>query len=231
MNSTENLKEELEHWEQMGEEEKKYVDQKIEEEIKTMIEPTPLQLAELAQKKIRQYYRIDESVLFLKKKTIEASKRVTKTTPIPVSVIPHDFISHSNLTNETLFKNSSALYSEGYSLRAIGQKLRVPKSTLRDCLIRGGTELRPHSLKKRIEPIPKKNAIRNAPYGTFIFEGKLHKNSKEQMIIKRILGLKSAGLDLTQIAKFLNQESIRPRKAKEWNQATIGKIIKRINNP
>jgi len=51
------------------------------------------------------------------------------------------------------------------------------------------------------------------------------------MIIKKIIGLKSAGLDLTQIAKFLNQESIRPRKAKEWNQATIGKIIKRMNDP
>lgn len=92
MNFTEKLNEELQHWEKMGEEEKKCVDQRIEEEITNLIEPTSQQLAELNQKKIRQYNRIDESILFLKNKTIEVSRKIETPIPTHKNFYPHDFI-------------------------------------------------------------------------------------------------------------------------------------------
>lgn len=144
---------------------------------------------------------------------------------------PHDKISFYRLTKEAIFKRSSELYEKGYSLNAISKELEVSKSHIRKVLIEGGIVLRSHSKK------PKKKfnwpytaqivAVRNAPYGFYLSQGKLKPDTREQEIIQKILEMNSKNMSHGAIARSLNDQKIRPRLAKKWSQVVVGFIIKR----
>jgi hypothetical protein len=101
-------------------------------------------------------------------------------------------------------------------------------------LISGGIVLRPHARKPRkkydwsqknyIWPKP---AIRNAPFGYFLSKGILKADSREQEVIQIILELWKNGKSHGAIARELNNQNIKPRKAKKWSQVIVGFIIKR----
>ncbi len=138
------------------------------------------------------------------------------------------------MSREGIFKRGAELYEQGHSLQAISRELKVPRSSIREILISGGTVLRPHSWKPRKKydwsqknytwPKP---AIRNAPYVFYLSQGKLKPDSREQEIIQIILELCREGKSHGAIARELNYRNIKPRKAKKWSQPTVGFIIKR----
>lgn len=148
---------------------------------------------------------------------------------------PHDNISLYRITKEAIFKRSSELYEKGYSLQAISQEIKIPKSTVRDALISGGVVLRSHSRKPKKQfnwtkyspsDFPK-IALRNAPYGYYLSKGALKLDSREQEIIQLILEMWRKEMSHGAIARELNKQKIKPRKAKKWSQVVIGFIIKR----
>jgi len=58
-------------------------------------------------------------------------------------------------------------------------------------------------------------------------------NPREQVTLQLIIKWLKEGLSHCAITKSLNKKNIKPRKAKEWSQPTVGFIIKRRqeNNP
>jgi hypothetical protein len=63
--------------------------------------------------------------------------------------------------------------------------------------------------------------------------GQLQPDPREQVTLQLIIKWWQEGLSHCAITKSLNKKNIKPRKAKEWSQPTVGFIIKRHqeNNP
>ncbi len=132
------------------------------------------------------------------------------------------------LTKQGISKNIIFLYEKGYSIQAISTKLKIPKTTARDRLLKAGIPLRTHSngqLKNKI--CPRIKSIKTAPYGFCLVQGQLQPDPKEQANLQLILNWWQQGMSHCDIARTLNGKKIKPRKAKEWSQPTIGYIIKR----
>jgi hypothetical protein len=144
------------------------------------------------------------------------------------SVHPHDIINISLLNKQGISEKAVKFYSEGLSIQAIANKLRSPKSTIRNHLVKAGVVIRSHSNNQVQDRIyPRKRSIKTAPYGYCLVNGKLFPDPKEQNILQLIISYWQQGLSHCAIAKLLNQKKIKPRKANEWSQPTIGFIIKR----
>lgn len=89
-------------------------------------------------------------------------------------------------------------------------------------------ELRSHSngqlnSKKK----PKAKSIKTAPYGHCLVNGLLHKDPREQSVLKLILKWAKQGQSHCAIARKLNEQKVKPRHAEKWSQPTIGFIVKR----
>ncbi len=122
----------------------------------------------------------------------------------------------------------AVLYEKGYSKSAIARQLGIGKTTVNSHLIASDVELRTHSNdqlynKKR----PKIRSIKTAPYGLCLVDGLLHKDPREQSILKLILKWAKQGQSHCAIARKLNEENLKPRHATKWSQPTVGYIIKR----
>lgn len=104
----------------------------------------------------------------------------------------------------------------------------LAKSTVRDVLINEGVVLRSHKkVPYRFKGIVRKVSVRNAPYGYRLVNGLLEEHPVEQSVLTVILGLNARGVSACGIAKRLNEQNIRPRKATLWKQPLVSIIIKR----
>lgn len=63
------------------------------------------------------------------------------------------------------------------------------------------------------------------PYGYQAVDGKLEPNDKEQEVIMVIKNHKRSGKSLGQIAKFLNDNGISPRRGKAWYATTVKNVL------
>lgn len=88
--------------------------------------------------------------------------------------------------------------------------------------------LRAHSNDQLDGPVKAKSiAIKNAPYGFALVNGVLHEDPKERAVVQLIIKWWQQGLSHGAIARKLNDQKIKPRKAARWSQPTVGFIIKR----
>lgn len=141
---------------------------------------------------------------------------------------PHDKIRFYTLTKEAIFDNASRLYASGRSLSSIASELGITKSAVRHALVSGGVVLRPHSKRQAKGKYgPKKCSLRTAPYGHCLVNGKLEIDPKEMSVVRLIMKWWHQGFSHCAIARKLNEQKVRPRKASKWSQPTVGFIIKR----
>ena len=64
-------------------------------------------------------------------------------------------------------------------------------------------------------------------FGHVRIDGKVVKDPKEQKLIRLMISYWKSGMSFNAIAKKFNDQKIKPRTAKEWNNGTIRKIILR----
>jgi len=146
----------------------------------------------------------------------------------------HDSIHVSLLTKGGITEKSVQLYAEGLSIQAIATKLRLTKGAIRNHLLKAGVALRAHSNDQLHDQVyPRKRSIKTAPYGYCLVAGQLYPDPREQVVLQLIIKWWQEGFSHCAITKSLNKKNIKPRKAKEWSQPTVGFIIKRHqeNNP
>ena len=140
----------------------------------------------------------------------------------------HDKIDLFHLGAQGIFQKAAPLYASGQSLREIARELGISKTTLRQTLIDGGTELRPSN--RSLRNLPKRTPrahVGVAPYGYCIIHGKLVEVPKEQQTVRLMMRLRSEGKSLTAIADHLNSYKVKPRTAKSWDHSIVRSIIKR----
>jgi hypothetical protein len=110
----------------------------------------------------------------------------------------------------------------------VAGELRISKTAVRDHLKESGVPLRSHSnVQVSHSKTGRTRSIKTAPYGHCLVSGKLVEDPREQAILKVILNWWSQGMSHCAIAKELNRQNKKPRKAMKWSQPTIGFIIKR----
>ena len=64
-------------------------------------------------------------------------------------------------------------------------------------------------------------------FGHVRIDGKVVKDPKEQKLIRLMVSYWQSGMSFNAIAKKFNDQKIKPRTAKEWNNGTNRKIILR----
>jgi hypothetical protein len=60
-----------------------------------------------------------------------------------------------------------------------------------------------------------------------LVDGQLREHPKEMAVVRQILKWSQQGLSHGAIARRLNDQKVKPRKAAQWSQPTVGFIIKR----
>jgi hypothetical protein len=81
----------------------------------------------------------------------------------------------------------------------------------------------------RARPIDRSAKV--APYGRCLVNGKLVDDPKEQAVIQRIQRYRQLGMSHRSIARKLNSQKYKPRRAKTWSQTLVSSIIKRLSQP
>ncbi len=120
------------------------------------------------------------------------------------------------------------LYRKGNSLREIEKQLRIPKTSIREALIRDGVEMRssrnPQPGKKSSPTGMRSGPI---PYGYTYLDGMLVIEPSEYKNILEIVRLREQGKSFHAIARTLNAQKARTRKRKLWTYEIIKRIILR----
>ena len=132
-----------------------------------------------------------------------------------------DSIDVSSFCKDAIFEKALQFYESGLSLAQVAQTLQIPKSTIRTTLVEAGVALRPSTRGMN------KSDIGATNYGHVRIDGKAVKDPKEQKLIRLMISYWQSGMSFNGIAKKLNNQKIKPRTAKEWNNGTIRKIILR----
>ena len=113
-------------------------------------------------------------------------------------------------------------------MRQIANEIGVAKTQIRTALINGGLVLRPSNRGPRgATPQSVTYHIGVAPYGYFIQNGRLISDSREQVVVQKIMKLWSEEKSLSDIARALNSLKIKPRTAKAWDHSIIRSIVNR----
>ncbi|UYL09905.1 recombinase family protein [Bdellovibrio sp. SKB1291214] len=117
------------------------------------------------------------------------------------------------------------------TLRDVAKELNISKTKVRDLLLKAGLELRPSS------PTPEQVAqwrIRKTkappPFGYCYFQGELVKNPIEYDALMKIHRHWKLGMNANDITRYLNGKKIKPRKAKEWHNKAVKKIVARFES-
>ena len=118
---------------------------------------------------------------------------------------PHDFIEFSFNVKENVFARTAPLYKQGLSLREIEFRTGIPKTSIREELIRGGVSLRPTRMELKSQGW-RNRAKSNVkpPYGFCFFGGRLTRHPKEYPVLRMIHGRWKAGKCPNSIATWLN---------------------------
>jgi site-specific DNA recombinase len=159
------------------------------------------------------------SVVEIGRRTILVSARAQVIETIPINVInPRDIIGEI-----------CDLYNKNLSLRDIAKQLNLSKTTVREHLIRAGVVLRPK------DPTPEQvvrwrigKTKAPPPFGFCYFQGKLVKNPIEYDTLLKIHRQWKAGMGANELTRYLNTKKLKPRKAKEWHNKAVKKIVARF---
>jgi hypothetical protein len=139
---------------------------------------------------------------------------------------PHDFIELSPRTPSRIIEKCAPLYKKGLSLRDIEAQTGIPKSTIRETLIRDGFALRnpQNGNPSRIDNKRNKRGG-STPFGYAYLEGKLLMDPKEQIALRKILKFGKDGKSYQAITDELNIQKIPTRSGKPWNRSVVRSIV------
>lgn len=139
-----------------------------------------------------------------------------------------DKIRLSNFTKQAISEKAADLYQSGASLRSIAKELGCSKTAVRESLIREKVDLRAHS-HSQVNKTRKSAtlSVRNAPYGYCLVNGMLTEDPREMSVVALMLKWWGQGMSYGAIARKLNSQKVKPRKAATWSQPTVGFIIQR----
>ncbi len=150
---------------------------------------------------------------------VNARAQVIETIPINV-INPRDIIGEI-----------CDLYNKNLSLRDIAKQLNLSKTTVREHLIRAGIALRPK------DPTPEEvtrwricKTKAPPPFGYCYFQGTLVKNPAEYDTLLKIHRQWKAGMDANALTRYLNAKKLKPRKAREWHNKAVKKIVARFES-
>lgn len=142
-----------------------------------------------------------------------------------------DKISISNFTKQAITERSVTLYSSGASLSAIAKEIGCCKTTIREALSKENVVLRAHSHKQVSSHKQSKTmSVRSAPYGYCLVNGILVEDPREMAVVKLMVKWWTQGMSIGAIARKLNAQKVKPRKAATWSQPTVGFILQRQPN-
>lgn len=68
------------------------------------------------------------------------------------------------------------------------------------------------------------------PFGFCYFQGKLVRNPIEYDALLKIHRQWKLGMNANEITRYLNGKKIKPRKAKEWHNKAVKKIVARFES-
>jgi hypothetical protein len=147
--------------------------------------------------------------------------------PIAGTIQPHDIISIPTITEQGIIAEVAPLYESGHSIPEISKMTGVPRTSVRDHLIRGDVSLRPSTHVSA--PREKRNSgqVRwNSPYGFQFAKGKLIPHPQEFETLRLILARSRDGDGFEAIATKLVEAKLRPRSAKHWTRFTVRQIVR-----
>lgn len=116
-------------------------------------------------------------------------------------------------------------------MRSIANDLGCSKTAVRESLLREKVDLRAHShgqTSKGRKPVAL--SVRNAPYGYCLVNGMLVEDPREMSVVSLMVKWWNQGMSYGAIARKLNSQKIKPRKAAAWSQPTVGFILQRQPN-
>ncbi len=150
------------------------------------------------------------------------------TPPNKQQLQPHVIIDIPYLSSVNSRAEIARFYESGFSLREIQKRFHVPKTTVREALIKEGVARRASSKSQNDTP-EKPVGMRSGvtPFGYTYLEGKLVLDPHEYKTVLEILRLLTKGKSIRAIARYLNDQNIRTRKGKFWSHFAINSIIER----
>ena len=140
----------------------------------------------------------------------------------------HDFIEVPSLSKEGISSSAAGFYDSGLSLRQISKQLNKSKSFIRKTLLEAGVALREYR-DVREEGRPRKHSHHtgNTPFGYRCLRGRLIMDAREIEIVQLVLNFWTAGQSYSSIAKHLNNQGIKNRKATPWEHSLVRSIVER----
>ena len=141
-------------------------------------------------------------------------------------LIPHKLLHVAILPKREKLRKTIELFKLGHSIHEIAKQLGKSREGVRIQLEKKGL-LSPASTNSMK---PERKVLRgkvrwNSPYGFKYELGKLVRHPQEYETLQIILSLSQSGRNAREIADYLNEQKLRPRIAKRWDQCTVHRIL------
>lgn len=149
----------------------------------------------------------------------------------PEPLQTHEIIKVSDTTREEFNAKCISLYQKGHSTPEIARLLRVGRSTVRDALVKANVKIRNQFTNFKDLASKKNVKMKVAPFGFCYLQGRLVANPNEHEAFLLIHQLWKCNTPPVEIVKALNKKKLRPRKAKQWNRASVVRTIERFSDP
>ncbi len=143
----------------------------------------------------------------------------------------HDFVQFRIQTFSSLGPQIRAFYEKGHSIEESARLVGVAFSTARNYLLRQRVPLRPaHAVSFVDQERRSFKSSAPPPFGFCYLDGQLVRDVREHPVLQMIISQRQLGRTPTEIANFLNSRGLRTRSDKQWTQAHLYKIIRRLRS-
>ena len=140
----------------------------------------------------------------------------------------HDYIDFPSLSVEGISSKAAEFYASGLSLRQISQHLNKSKSFIRKTLLEAGVALREsRDVLEEGRPRTHSHHTGNTPFGYRCLRGRLIMDAREIEIVQLVMNFWTARQSYSTIAKHLNNQGIKNRKATPWDHSLVRSIVER----
>lgn len=130
---------------------------------------------------------------------------------------PHNFIELTYPGRGRISEKAIELYEKGHSVAETASMVGMPSTSLFDAMKELSIRIRPAWKTRRTNP----------SYGYAWLSGEIVMNPVEYKKVLLILELSKIGKRPHQIARYLDEKGIKPRRGKKWYARTITDIVSR----
>jgi hypothetical protein len=139
-----------------------------------------------------------------------------------------DFIEVPSLSKEGISSRAAEFYAFGLSLAQVSRQLNKSKTFIRKTLLDAGVALREsRDVLEDGRPRTHSHHTGNTPFGYRCLRGRLILDAREIEIVQLVMNLWTAGQPYSSIAKHLNKQGIKNRKATPWDHSLVRSIVER----